>query len=440
MKSSPFVGRRILAVLTVLPLIAVGISSPVSATTFSFTANDFELKNDASLISDTGGVVEMQLTPPAGTTKGGFWSKEPISLYDNFVLDGEIYLGNEAATLGQQQADRGADGIAFTLYEDIPANINAAGGNSLGYSGTGTVFAVEWDTYHNSTFGDLGNAGEDMSMALVKNTANHTIQDATYAPVVLIPKATMQADDNNWRKFQISWYAPDQLFTVSYDMNRNGTYSQDEIIFERVFVNLRDVGGLFAAANGQVHWGFTSSTGLYFNDHRVRIATSALSVTTPPPPPYLGPLLNSATPNPAKVGSKVTLSGSTLASVTAVSIDGVEAKDLRVTDTELSFTVPKVTAGIKDLVVTSSFGSLTVQSLVRVIDSPNTSVGTSRLGDRIKVLSLGHQKVRIELNGKRVAARSSLGTLNRTFDLVDGKNVIEIFVDGKRVLRRAATK
>jgi hypothetical protein len=65
---------------------------------------------------------------------------------------------------------------------------------------------------------------------------------------------------------------------------------------------------------------------------------------------------------------------------------------------------------------------------------------TKRAGDKIQIVSQGSAKVRFMLNGKRVATRSSLGTLNRTFDLVDGKNVIEIYVDGKRVLRRAATK
>jgi hypothetical protein len=65
---------------------------------------------------------------------------------------------------------------------------------------------------------------------------------------------------------------------------------------------------------------------------------------------------------------------------------------------------------------------------------------TKRKGDTIQVVSQGSAKVAFFLNGKRVASRSSLGTLNRAFDLVDGKNVIEIYVDGKRVLRRAATK
>ena len=86
-------------------------------------------------------------------------------------------------------------------------------------------------------------------------------------------------------------------------------------------------------------------------------------------------------------------------------------------------------------------GDLVVQKSI-TIGAAETKVAafTKRKGDTIQVVSQGSAKVAFFLNGKRVASRQSLGTLNRTFDLVDGKNVIEIYVDGKRQLRRAATK
>ena len=429
--------------LTITPLVALGLSGPASATTFSFTGNDFEFRTNASLISDTGGVVEMEVTPLAQGQKGGFFSKEAVSLYNNFVLDGEIYLGSETASQAAGFDPRGADGTAFTLFATIPTTVADAGGDGLGYSGKGSIFAIEWDTYHNGNKSDLGSEGNDLSMALAKDNANHGIAGSTYAPVVLIPRSTMVADDGTWRKFQISWYAPDQLITVKYDLNSDGAYGAGETIFESVYANLRDAGGLFENVNGQVHWGFTGSTGLYVNQQRVRLSSSALTVTTPPPPPYVGPLLSSAKPNPAKVGETVTLAGSRLSSVSGVSIDGVEAKNLRVTESGLSFTVPAVTAGLKDLKVTSSFGSLTVQGVLRVSAGTvavESSLSTKRIGDRLQVVSQGNERVRFVLNGKRVASRQSLGTLNRTFDLANGKNVVEIFVDGERVLRRVASK
>ena len=84
--------------------------------------------------------------------------------------------------------------------------------------------------------------------------------------------------------------------------------------------------------------------------------------------------------------------------------------------------------------------SVTVTVNIGAAAAAKTAYFTKRAGDKIQIVSQGSAKVRFMLNGKRVATRSSLGTLNRTFDLANGKNVIEIYVDGKRVLRRAATK
>jgi hypothetical protein len=85
---------------------------------------------------------------------------------------------------------------------------------------------------------------------------------------------------------------------------------------------------------------------------------------------------------------------------------------------------------------------ITTAATITIGAAPAAKVAafTKRAGDKIQIVSQGSAKVAFFLNGKRVASRQSLGTLNRTFDLVDGKNVIEIYVDGKRQLRRAATK
>jgi len=450
-------GARLVSGVVMTPLVVLGLTSGAGATTFSFTAEDFVLKNDAVLISNTGGVVEMQLTPPTDSKKGGFWSSNSVSLYDNFVLDGEIYLGHEAEVADSGLDPRGADGIAFTIYKDIPSNLDAGG--SLGYSGTGDVFAIEWDTYHNGELGDLGSEGLDMSMALAKNTADHTVIGALYAPVVLIPRATMHADDGNWRKFQISWYAPDQAITVKYDMNRDGVFGADETIFTAVYVNLLDEGGLFAGTDGQVHWGFTASTGLYVNDQRVRIASNALTVTTPPPPPYLGPVLSTIEPNPVRVGNRVLISGVNLESVTDVRIDGIAVLELEVTNAQISFIVPQVSAGLKSLAIISGFGSLSAQDILQVMPSRATAgsseprATTKRIGDSVRLAVhgvVGAGKVQFFHNGNEVAwiravdaTDPKLNVLSdgmvRTRALVSGRNVFEIKVNGVQLVRRIAT-
>jgi hypothetical protein len=99
-----------------------------------------------------------------------------------------------------------------------------------------------------------------------------------------------------------------------------------------------------------------------------------------------------------------------------------------------------ITVSVYDA-VSPNPAKISVQSTITIgTVAPTVAAFTKRAGDKIQIVSQGSAKVRFELNGKRVASRQSLGTLNRTFDLVDGKNVIEIYVDGKRVLRRAATK
>lgn len=87
------------------------------------------------------------------------------------------------------------------------------------------------------------------------------------------------------------------------------------------------------------------------------------------------------------------------------------------------------------------------ESTAKVTTAKSITVGatagaafTKRVGDTVKVVSQGSAKVEFRINGKKVASRSTLGTLNRTFDLVDGKNVVEIYVAGKRVKRVAYTK
>jgi hypothetical protein len=160
------------------------------------------------------------------------------------------------------------------------------------------------------------------------------------------------------------------------------------------------------------------------------------------PEPYSGPVITSAVPVVAAPGQTVSLSGSNLSSVSAIEIDGVKVTGLKVTSTGVSFVVPAVTSGLKDLQVQSSYGVLTVQGALRVTARLSNAAKffTKRVGDQIKVVAVGSSKVRVELNGKRVASRQSMGSLNRSFELTSGKNVVEIFVDGERVLRRVASR
>lgn len=427
---------------------------------YSLATSDVELRNSASVISDSAGVLELQITPNLADQKGGFFAKTALNLQSSFVLDGEIFLGDETDNANDGYDGRGADGAAFTLFSEIPSSLT--NGQAMGYSGLATLFAIEWDTYDNSTFGDLGTEGDDMSMALVKNTADHTVAGATYAPVKQIPRETMIADDGTWRKFQIAWNGPGERISVRYDIDANGSFEDNEVIFDSIEANLTGPGGLFEAYGGVAYWGFTASTGKYVNDHRVKFNTNALQVIVPPPPPYMGPILTAANPNPVSVGDPVTIAGSRLSSVTEVKIDGVAATDLVVNDTSLTFTVPEVDPGLKSLVVTSSYGQLTVQDSLTVLAAAAREVTTTaepkpsirRTGSDVRVAiynPVGVGKIQIMLNGKEIAwvrassaddpkLRSADGVayLVRSLELASNqKNVIEIYVAGERIRRVA---
>jgi hypothetical protein len=77
-------------------------------------------------------------------------------------------------------------------------------------------------------------------------------------------------------------------------------------------------------------------------------ATSAVSftLTAPPAPPAPPPTLASFSPASGKVGSTVTLTGTNLAKTAIVSLSGVSAKFVVVSNTKVTFTVPKAATGI----------------------------------------------------------------------------------------------
>lgn len=181
------------------------------------------------------------------------------------------------------------------------------------------------------------------------------------------------------------------------------------------------------------------------------------------PTPYTGPILQ--TPGavaPVAQGSKVVIPGSNLSGVSKVEIGGVDAKVVVNSAGELEITVPVgLAAGTYDLVVTSDSGKLTVQDGIRVSGSAavsETNESTARPSTKLKEDNtvkvyvfdvVGAGKVQIMFNGKEIAWVNTADPndskllneyLVRTLELVDGKNVIEIFVDGKRVDRKAYSR
>lgn len=172
---------------------------------------------------------------------------------------------------------------------------------------------------------------------------------------------------------------------------------------------------------------------------------------------YTGPVITKSLPSLAAAGDVVEFVGTGLDQVTGISIDSKKLELVSVSQGSIKAKLPlDLTSGMKDLVVSSSAGSLTVQDMLRVSDvvtrslaGPKTSI--KKMGSDLARVQLdsvvGAGKVQVLLNGKEVAwvktsslsdAKLKAGRMVRTLKLSPGvKNVIEVLVDGERVKRVA---
>jgi hypothetical protein len=171
--------------------------------------------------------------------------------------------------------------------------------------------------------------------------------------------------------------------------------------------------------------------------------------------PYTGPIVNSRT-SPVAIGQRVTLSGSNLSDLSSATISGKDVKLKVLSPTSVEITIPEgLAAGEYDLVISSSYGLLTVQSAITVgRGSAAAALASTKLlpNGVVKVWffePVNAGKVQIFFNGKEIAwvnatsssdAKLTKGYLVRTLNLKEGKNVVEVYVDGERVRRVAHTK
>ncbi|HEX5111586.1 MAG TPA: hypothetical protein VFV79_01985, partial [Saprospiraceae bacterium] len=85
-----------------------------------------------------------QLTPNSPGQSGSIFSMSTIDLTQPFAFDAVLNFGTKDGN--------GADGIVFILATSNTAL--GTGGGGLGYDGIIPSFAVEYDDYFNSNFGD----------------------------------------------------------------------------------------------------------------------------------------------------------------------------------------------------------------------------------------------------------------------------------------------
>ena len=222
--------------------------------------------------------------------------------------------------------------------------------------------------------------------------------------------------------------------------------------------------GWFIAASGG-----TAITFPYAPSVDITIYAQWVSATPPTPrasEPFAGPLLTTYSDRTPAIGDEVMISGLRLNLVTSCTIDGVTAVMSNHSADSFTIVLPAgLKPGLKDLVITSSAGVLTVQDALTVsaatedfsesVSAVSAKGWTKKLTDSsAKIYAkdvVGAGKVQIFFNGKEIAwvratseSDSKLRTANgahylvRTVDLVQGKkNVLEVYVDGIRIKRVA---
>ena len=178
---------------------------------------------------------------------------------------------------------------------------------------------------------------------------------------------------------------------------------------------------------------------------------------------YLGPIIYL----PADLedlipGQKLLLAGANLLSVESLSLGGKDAQVLVLSDESLEITVPELIPGEYQIEVLSSFGLLLVQPSVTIASATqdlgiNVSVSVKRMADNTARIFakdvVGAGKIQFMLNGREIAwvratdeTDPKLRFANNSYYLVrnralaEGKNVIEIYIDGERVRRVSYTR
>lgn len=239
------------------------------------------------------------------------------------------------------------------------------------------------------------------------------------------------------------------------------TYDRVQDVVTEV-VPTRTSTGNFSALSlfqGKLYWAEASDAAvgreLYRFDSTAVFPQQAPQASVPAA--YSGPIVESVNPNPAAAGAEITITGQRLSGVRAVSVDDLELSIIDTSATEITASLPLgVIPGLRDLVVSSDSGKLTVQDALEIIaaadKTPNFYTKVQADVSSVKIYAhniVGLGKIQLFHNGREVAWTRVRNTedfdgatpivgehsvyLVRTRDLVPGRNDFRIKSDGQWV-------
>ncbi len=212
------------------------------------------------------------LTPPINTQLGSVWATSTINLTQSFDLNFTMSFGAN---------DGGADGNCFIL-QPAGTNVLGIGGGGMGFEGLPTGFAVEFDSYQNSS--PNSDPWYDHIAFLKNGVVNHGSANNLAGPVQA-NATNANIEDNSSHQVRMVWNATTMTFSCYFDCNL------------RLSANIDMVNSIFSG-NPIVYYGFAGSTG-GLNNLQTVCLPSSVNPLVPPQPTCEGGILTLNAPNNA---------------------------------------------------------------------------------------------------------------------------------------------
>ncbi len=169
---------------------------------------------------------------------GAVWGADKVNLNIPFDFQFLIFLGEN---------NDGADGVAFVLRSETSIRFGNKG-LGLGFEGILNSLGVEFDTYQNKD--EINDPVEDHTAIAINGNTDHNNELETLFGPVLLPNL----EDGRFHKVRFIW---DPVLN-------NFSYFFDDRFITEIKVDLISIIG-----SDEAVWGFTGSTGLFFNEQKI---------------------------------------------------------------------------------------------------------------------------------------------------------------------------
>ncbi|WP_423414764.1 DUF1929 domain-containing protein [Hyphomicrobium sp. B1] len=211
---------------------------------------------------------------------GSVMSDKRIDLTHDFDVSFSINLGSKANS---------ADGMAFVLHNDAFGNdAIGGGGGGLGASGLRNGIAIQFDTYQNSSLGDIASAHTGI-VTTDPAAGVYRLSDQT-------PLGNLT--DGHWHSVTVSWDSQNRTLTYTYDGAQIGHLQLTSDQFARYF------GG-----SSYAYFGVTGASGGIGGIHQVQFNSFSGTLEVGPPPgtphPHDGSIFDVTS-----LGQHITVNGS----------------------------------------------------------------------------------------------------------------------------------